>query len=389
MVATARLRKLISLINSKSPDVLVGFDVYTEGGERIPVGKGKSEFAIRIRNRRGLTALASLNQLAIAEAYMEGDLDFEGDLIKALSLQLVIPDRNRSVKAWRHLKPLLFGRERCNPEWIAKHYDSRNIQLVAADEKYNTYTPGIYDDDADSLEVGAERKLEAAFRSLKLEPNDRVLDIGSGWGGFLRYASCKGVHVTGITLSHHQKAYVERLVQEHQLKAEVIYQDFFTYRRTERFDGINMMGVVEDLSDYERVMKRLKNLIKPGKRVYLDFASAKDVFGTSSFITKYIWPGKFRMVFMPEFIEAVRNSPFEILSIQNDRRNYYLWSKKVNERWKQEKAEIVKQTDETFWRMLHVLYAGTASIMSVPSHYATAYRVVLEMPADAIFDEEG
>ncbi|RKZ93648.1 MAG: hypothetical protein DRR19_00380 [Candidatus Parabeggiatoa sp. nov. 1] len=86
-----------------------------------------------------------------------------------------------------------------------------------------------------------------------------------------------------------------------------------------------MMGVIEDLSDYQRVMKRISKWVMPGGRVYLDFASEKKPFGTRSFITQYVWPGTFRLVFMPQFIDAVRESLFEIINILNDRRNYYLW----------------------------------------------------------------
>ncbi|RKZ93646.1 MAG: hypothetical protein DRR19_00370 [Candidatus Parabeggiatoa sp. nov. 1] len=50
----------------------------------------------------------------------------------------IVTDNNRRIKTWWRVKPLQFGRERCHPEWIAKHYDSKNIQLLAADSDYNT-----------------------------------------------------------------------------------------------------------------------------------------------------------------------------------------------------------------------------------------------------------
>jgi cyclopropane-fatty-acyl-phospholipid synthase len=57
-----------------------------------------------------------------------------------------------------------------------------------------------------------------------------------------------------------------------------------------------MMGVIEDLSDYPRVMERVTRWVRPGGRIYCDFASADNRFNTSAFVTKYIWPGTFRMV---------------------------------------------------------------------------------------------
>jgi len=204
----------------------------------------------------------------------------------------------------------------------------------------------------------------------------------SAWGGYLRFAARRGVHVTGITLSRDQAAFDRKLITDNGFDAEVHYQDFFTYQPRETYDGITLMGVIEDLSEYHKVIPRLEQWVRPGGRVYFDFATAKDRFGTTSFITKHIWPGLFRMVYLPEFIEAVGKSSFEIVSIENDRKNYHLWTKKLHERWIEHKDEIVKRSSEALWRTFRVLFAGTSAIMDTPTYSASACRVVLERPAD-------
>jgi cyclopropane-fatty-acyl-phospholipid synthase len=360
------------------------FVVHTVEGVSIPIGDDHPAFEVYIRNQAGLKAIQSLNELKIAEAYIKGDLDVEGDLIKLLHFRDVFLNRNIWLKKWRNIAIALCRREKCNPNWIAKHYDSDNAQLLALDYDYHLYTQGIYVSDEDNLEAGAERKLESAFQALNLKPNDSLLDVGCGWGGFLRYVASRGIHVTGITLSHNQKQYTEALIRKNHFDAKLMYQDCFSFQPSQKYDAIAMMGVMEHLFDYSRVIKQVSKWIKPGGRIYLDFASAKAHFDTSFFITKYIWPGTFRMVFMPLFIDAVRESPFEIISINNDRYNYYLWSKWVTERWEQKKIEIIEKYGEELWRIFRILYAGTASIMDRPSHYATAYRVVLEYPADFV-----
>ena len=171
------VNNLVSEFISKHGVSPIAFVVHIPDGKTIPIGE-EPIFEVYLRNQAGLKAFKSLNKLKLAEAYLNTDIDVEGDLIKAISFESsLFMDRNIWLKTWRHLKPKLIGREKCNPAWIAKHYDSNNIQLLATDSDYNTYTPGIYENDEDSLEVGAERKLAFSFQSLKLKPNDSVLDI--------------------------------------------------------------------------------------------------------------------------------------------------------------------------------------------------------------------
>lgn len=347
-------------------------------GKRMVIGNGEPALSVHVRNARGARALASLSNLAICEAYIREDLDFEGDLIAASQFQQLLSDRQFGIKAWRRIKPLLVGREKVNPDWIAKHYDMNNIQLMAADKEYHTYTPGTYASDDDTLEAGAHRKLETAFDFLRLEEGMTLLDVGCGWGGMLRFSARRGVQATGITLSRHQFAFDTELIASEGLNATVLYQDFFTYQPAEQFDAVSMMGVIEDLSDYPRVMRRLVDLVRPGGRVYLDFASARNRFGTSSFITKYIWPGTFRMVPLPELLEAVTDAPFEIKELHNDRHNYHLWAKEMYRQWMELKDAVVATANEQVWRTQRIMQAGTAGVMANPACGVNAYRLVLE-----------
>jgi cyclopropane-fatty-acyl-phospholipid synthase len=378
-----KIERISKLLDSKSK-LPFAFSIGTMEGKSIIIGREKPEFKIILKNKNGLRALESLNELKVAEAYIKDDLDFNGDFIKAFSLRNALTDRNTWIKVWRRLAPMIFGRVRLNPKWIAKHYDLDNIQLLFIEDKYYTYTPGIYESENDSAEEGAERKLDVAFQSLHLKSDDSVLDIGCGWGGFLRFAACQGVHATGITLSQDQKKYVEDLIKENNFNAEVLYQDFFTFQPQRKYDGIVMMGVLEDLSDYQRVMTKLPSFLKPGGRIYIDFTASNKSYSTDSFTTKYVWPGTFRPVYMPKFIDAIRKSPFEIVAMYNDRRNYYLWSKMGHDRWLQKKKELIMKTDEQFWRMFRIILAGVVDNMSNPSYFVTAYRMILELPKDII-----
>ena len=128
-------------LGARSP---VAFSVSTPD-ETFHVGDGAPVFTLVIHNDTGLAALRSLSEPRLAEAYIRGDFEIDGDFIAALSLRDALSDRSVWLKLWRRLEPLLRGRERCNPAWIAKHYDMANIQFFCTDTDYRTYTPGIYE----------------------------------------------------------------------------------------------------------------------------------------------------------------------------------------------------------------------------------------------------
>ncbi|MFN2608703.1 MAG: cyclopropane-fatty-acyl-phospholipid synthase family protein [Acidimicrobiales bacterium] len=346
-------------------------------GEVARFGTGDPMFTVVIRTPAGLEAVASLSELAVAEAYMRDDLDFEGDFFSVMELRHLLADRHWAITAWAQVQPLLVGRTRLNPKWIAKHYDTKNVQTLALDRDWSVYTPGIYDGDDDTLEAGSARKLEYAFTWLGLKEGDSLLDVGCGWGGFTRYCAARGVQVTGITLSRDQLAYTTARLAEDGLEATVLYQDFFTFEPGRRFDALSMMGVIEDLSDYDRTLAGVTRLLTPTGRVYCDFASSRSRFGIASTITRHIWPGTFRMVYLPSFTKAVAGNDFEIVRIDNDRHNYHLWCRKVHERWVARHEDVLEVVDEATWRLHRMLQSGVAHAMGPTSIDDTAYRVVL------------
>jgi cyclopropane-fatty-acyl-phospholipid synthase len=324
-----------------------------------------------------------LSELRIADAYIAGDLDVEGDFHRMMELRPAMRDVEPLIWAWAWLQPRLLGRRLSNPGWIHRHYDIGNVQLLAIDHDYQTYTPGDYERDDDSLEVGAERKLARAFEALGLKPGDSLLEVGCGWGGFTRYCARRGVSVTGITLSHDQLAFALDALAAEGLSADLRYKDFFTFQPGRTFDAISVMGVIEDLSEYRRVFRRLSRWLRPGGRIYLDFAAADHRFGIASFITKYVWPGAFRLVYMPQFLAALSEFKLDVELLETDRRNYHLWTKKGHDRFVERHDEVVAAADERTFRTLRLLYAGCAWIFGPTTTKATAYRVVVQARRDA------
>jgi cyclopropane-fatty-acyl-phospholipid synthase len=379
--AAEGIEALVRRVVGPSPAMPFAIDL-PDGGS-FAVGDGSPRFRVGVRSRRGLAALRSLDELSIAEAYMDGEIDVEGSMRDVIHLREALDNQSLWITLWRKLQPLLIGRAKANEKWVQNHYDADNIQLYYLDRDYNTYTPGVFEREDEPLEVASERKHRLAFEGLGLKAGDRILEVGFGWGSFLRYAARRGVHVTGITLSRHQLAYVqETLLDKEGLSADLVYADFFDYEPRQKFDAIVMIGVIEELADFAGVMSRIWRWLKPGKRVYIDFMAATRDFVFPSFVSKYIYQGVTCRVYLPKLVEAATQSPFEIVAIHNDRRNYYLTASQWYERYEQSAAEVRRRYGERTYRMFRMYLAGAAHMLDRPSHLTTAYRVFLELPAD-------
>jgi cyclopropane-fatty-acyl-phospholipid synthase len=129
------------------------------------------------------------------------------------------------------------------------------------------------------------------------------------------------------------------------------------------------------------VLRRLERWLAPGGRVYMDFASRDRPWGIATFVTRHVWPGAFRLVYLPSFTRALARSHFDVVELHNDRRNYHLWALKGLQRWTERREQVIADAGERTWRLTRVLMAGTAHVMSERSIWATAYRLTLRSRA--------
>jgi cyclopropane-fatty-acyl-phospholipid synthase len=178
------------------------FAVELPDGEKRHIGQGEAEFRVGLRNDRALRALRTLDEGDIAEAYLQGDIDLEGDMLKPFALRASLDDRHPLVAAWRFVQPLLFGQVYTNKQAIASHYNADpKLFLSFLDPVFPAYSQGVYADDDEPLSRALERTFDWAIAKCGLGPGRRVLEIGPGWGAFAGHALQAGVRFTGITNS--------------------------------------------------------------------------------------------------------------------------------------------------------------------------------------------
>ena len=197
----ARLMQFMeSLVSSLPPDTAFELEL---NGTQQSVGNGNVKFRVAIHNRRGVAALTSMDEKRIGEAYLDGDITIEGDLVAALDLRTRLTDRHWLFYLWStYGQRLLFGQADRDKEWIRQHYDNESdFYLLFLDKQHRCYSHGYFEDADEPLERAIRRKLNTAIEACGIKPGWRVLDIGAGWGAFAEYAGEQGVRVTSLTIS--------------------------------------------------------------------------------------------------------------------------------------------------------------------------------------------
>jgi cyclopropane-fatty-acyl-phospholipid synthase len=337
-------------------------------------------FRVHVRNRRGLRALASMDEFTIAEAYVNADIDLEGDFLEAFALRSSFSDRHPMLSLLRFVQPLMNGRNKTDKKSIHAHYDLGNeFYWEFLDRRHRLYSQALYLRDDETLEEAAENKLRYICEVCRLGPGSKVLDLGAGWGSFSRFAASRGIDVTMLTLSHEQFAHLSRLAADPAYEGRLSphLQSIFEFDRGRGFDAIVVLGVMEHLPDYPRLLRRFDKLLAPGGYAYMDFVATRQKYSISTFTHQHVFQGDHTPVFMPGLIAASNALPFEIIAIHNDRHSYFLTAKAWAERLEASRPKLVAQFGEKPFRSFQLYLWAVANCLYRDADLES-YRVVLK-----------
>src|SRR5262245_60898305 len=377
---SARIERVLDSL-AADPPAETAFEVEI-GGERRRFGTGPVRFGLTVNSARGMSALGSLDEKRIGEAYLDGDISLDGDLLAALDLRTRLTDAHPLAYLWStYGQRLLFGQVNRDRQWIHEHYDAESdFYLLFLDPEHRCYSHGYFESDDEPLARAIRRKLETAIESCGIQPGWRVLDIGAGWGAFTEYAGQRGVQVTSLTISAESEDYVNRLIARQALPCQVVREHFLEFTSKERFDAIVNLGVTEHLPDYAATLARYEQLLNPGARVFLDASASRAKFPCSSFVRSHVWPGNATPLQLTDYLGALAKTPFELLSVRNDRRNYLLTTKHWAENLDRHRDTIVARWGERLYRRFRLYLWGCVHSFSTDD--VTAYRLLLQLPAD-------
>ncbi|HEY0105878.1 MAG TPA: class I SAM-dependent methyltransferase [Rhizomicrobium sp.] len=375
----AKTPSLFDRLLKRYSNFAMSFEAIFPDGTRRRIGQGPPDFQVTLKNERALRAAMSLDEGKVADSYLAGDFEIEGDMLKPFEIQASMKDTHPLLQAWRHLQPLLFGQVYTNKQAIHSHYDiDPGFFLSFLDPKTPCYTQGVYADDDETLDVATLRKFDYAFRGLNLKPGDHILEIGPGWGAWFEYASARGVKCTGISISRESIDYLTGRARTLGHDWELVFSDLLEYRTDTRYDAIVIMGVIEHLPDYQRVLEKFAGLIKPGGRIFLDGSAWNKKFELSSFMVKHIYGGNHSFLVLPDLLDKLAKTQMQAIEIFNDSKSYMLtliqWAKNLDTN---REAVVHRFGDYNFRRFRLYLWGAAAAFAR---REMLCYRMIIQAP---------
>ncbi len=359
----------------------VAFTVSLPSGETVHLGSGEPRFHVVLKNRRAVRAASTLDEGRFADAYVAGDIDLDGDMMAPFALRHTMRDIHPLVAAWRFIEPRLFGQIRTNRRVIASHYDlDPRFFLSFLDPDVPSYSQGIFENPHESLGEATLHKFEYCFEKCRLKSGDSILEVGPGWGAWLEYATRRGLNCTGLSNSEASIEYLTERSRHFGSDWRLIMADVLDYRSEEKFDAIVMMGVIEHLPQYRRLLEKFASLLKPGGHIFIDGSASDRKYQLSTFMVKYIFPGNHSFMALPDLLDKLPRTRLELLEVHNDRMNYCLtfqhWARNLD----RNREFVIENFGEFNYRRFR-LYLWAAAY-EMQSRSLECYRMIIRAPGD-------
>ncbi|MFZ2177141.1 MAG: class I SAM-dependent methyltransferase [Rhodococcus sp. (in: high G+C Gram-positive bacteria)] len=344
-------------------------------------GPKDASLGLHLKTPRGTTYLATApGELGLVRAYLSGDLELKGvhpgdpyELLHSMAenlkfyrppaktliqivrsigpgaLRPIAPPSIEIVPRWRRLATGLLHSKHRDADAIHHHYDVSDQFYRYVLGPSMAYTCAVYPSLDSSLEEAQENKYRLVFDKLGLKPGDRLLDIGCGWGVFVRYAARRGVNVVGATLAREQAEWAQKAIAEEGLsdRAEVRFTDYRDIQEKD-FDAISSMGMTEHIGvqQYPTYFGFFHDKLRPGGRMLNHSVTRIDnttKFKGGPFTDRYVFPDG-ELTGSGRIISEIQNAGLEVLHEENLREHYATtlrdWCRNLVDNWDDAVAEV-------------------------------------------------
>ena len=366
------------ITNWLGADLPVRFEAY----DGSAVGPPDAPATIVVRSPKALRRIVTApGELGMARAYVAGDLDLEGDIFSAITLNTRLPDLklgpSQLLAMARFIGPAgllplrppaeevrLRGRRHTKQRdaaAVTHHYDVGNdfYRLVLGPSL--TYSCALFTDPAESLETAQDNKHELVSSKLDLREGMRLLDVGCGWGGMVLHAATQhGADAVGVTLAREQANLASKRVAEAGLADQIAIrvQD---YRDIDDgpYDAISSIGMFEHVGEARltEYFTRLHRLLRPGGRLLNHGigrpATKSSGISRGGFVDRYVFPDG-ELLEVGRVVSVMQECGFEVRHVESLREHYSLtlrrWTANLEAHW-DEAVRLVGGPRARTWRL--------------------------------------
>lgn len=330
-------------------------DVLFPDGSHARIGRGSPVLTWRFHDRRAVWRILLYPELALGETFMEGawDCDHPADLLTLLMESFPAQSRRPAhfatiLSDW--LRPNRIRRSRRN---VAHHYDLDEALFRTFLDEDLQYSCAYFAHPAMELEEAQAAKCRHIARKLLLRRGQRVLDIGSGWGGLgIRLAEEAEVDVTGLTLSGEQQRKAMDRVSERGLAGSVRFRLQDYREHAGQYDRIVSVGMFEHVgrAHYRSFFEQIKRLLAPDGVALIHSIGSFRPSGSNPWIQRHIFPGG-RIPTLSEMGDAAGAAGLITTDVEVWRLHYAQTLREWRRRFESRRDTVLRRFDDRFFRM--------------------------------------
>jgi cyclopropane-fatty-acyl-phospholipid synthase len=353
------LKRLLGMVG----DPPIEFVLWT--GERITTSPAPVS-TVRITDRSTLLGLAKDPHIRFGDAYSDGKIIIEGDLLKFI--EVMYRAAPKQPKAVRTLASLLKGAHRRqrntltgSRDNIHHHYDLGNdfYSLWLGDTM--AYTCAYYPTPDASLDVAQRAKFDHVCRKMNLKPGESVVEAGFGWGGLsMHMARHYGVKVRAFNISKEQVAYARARAKREGLDGQIEFVEDDYRNITGRYDAFVSVGMLEHVGveNYEGLGGVIARVLGENGRGLIHSIGRNKPAPLHPWITKRIFPGAYPPS-LGEFMQIFEPWELSVIDVENIRLHYARTLMHWLELFDANVDKIRRMFDEKFERMWRLYLAGS------------------------------
>ncbi len=346
------------------------------GNAPVQIVLGKESFyppdvrpiaTVMFQDCRTLASLILDPEVGFGEAYSDGRVRVEGDLVALLETAYHSMLNSSSTRSWysglaskwmQYWQANSLGGSRHN---IHHHYDLGNDFYKLWLDRDLVYTCAYFPSPSVSLEAAQRAKMEYVCRKLRLQPGETVVEAGCGWGSLaLHMARQYGVSVKAFNVSHEQIAYARERARQERLDHQVEFIEDDYRNVSGRFEVFVSVGMLEHvgLEHYQELGRVIHRAISDSGRGFLHFLGRSHPAPLSRWIRKRIFPGAF-VPSLRQALTVLEPWNFCIQDVENLRWHYAKTMEHWLERFERSQRQVEAMYDSRFVRMWRLYLAGS------------------------------